>query len=218
MRSLFRRAGSGEASKGKSTSRTPRHSRGWQELLKFLQKNEGLRVLDVGPTSSNNINLITGLGHSIYMSNLVEEASRPEWHRIDDAGNAAFVSEEFLASNLQFAGRAFDVVLLWDTADYLPELLLPPLLSRLHGSISPGGQMLCFFHAKPSTGSLATPSDTEVFRYHLTATENLEMQQLGRRPVLHRYNNRQIESLLKDFSNFRFFLAKDNVREVLATC
>ena len=46
-----------------------RHSSGWKEMLKNLQRRESLRILDIGPTSSGNINFVTGMGHSIYMSN-----------------------------------------------------------------------------------------------------------------------------------------------------
>jgi hypothetical protein len=36
-------------------------------------------------------------------------------------------------------------------------------------------------------------------------------------PLLHTYSNRQIEQLLHAFSSYRFFLAKDNLSEVVAT-
>jgi hypothetical protein len=35
--------------------------------------------------------------------------------------------------------------------------------------------------------------------------------------LLHTYTNRQIETLLSAFKGFRFFLSKDNLREVVAT-
>ena len=74
-----------------------------------------------------------------------------------------------------------------------------------------GGLLLAFFHTK------ADGPETAFSRYHLTDTESVEMQRAGNYPVLHTYNNRQIENLLKAFSSYRFFLAKDNLREVIAT-
>ena len=92
-----------------------------RSCFSFLQTNESLRVLDIGPTSSTNINLVTGLGHSIYMANLVEDAAKPEWMSTPSPGDApAFEVERFLASNFSFSGRMFDVVIFWDTLDYLP--------------------------------------------------------------------------------------------------
>lgn len=217
MRGLFGRGASGSGSREKNAERVSRHSSGWREMLKHLQQNESLRVLDIGPTSSTNINFLTGLGHSIYMSHLVEEAARPEWHVTGEDGSSNFQAADFLANNLQADGRSFDVVLLWDAADYLPDSLLPPLIEQLMHSMTPGGKLLAFFRGKPIGGQAAPVADTNYFRYHLTATENLEMQRVGSHQVQQRYNNRQIESLLSEFSNFRFFLGKDNQREVIAT-
>src|ERR1700710_1239004 len=121
MRSLFGGKGTAAGARGSAAERGARHSSGWAELLKQLRKQESLRVLDIGPTSSTNINYITNLGHSIYMANLVEEAAKPEWVIPGEAGEpAGFDVDRFLASNLNFSGRTFDVVILWDTADYLP--------------------------------------------------------------------------------------------------
>src|SRR5580698_11159495 len=105
MRSLF--GGSDSTStRGADATRVPRHSSGWKELLKHLRTEESLRILDIGPTSSTNINYITSLGHSIYMANLVEEAAKPEWILPGENGEpAAFDADRFLGANLNFTGR-----------------------------------------------------------------------------------------------------------------
>jgi cyclopropane fatty-acyl-phospholipid synthase-like methyltransferase len=210
MRNLFGNDSTGSA-KGAEGNRTPRHSSGWKELLKHLQTQESLRVLDIGPTSSTNINYITSLGHSIYMANLVEEAAKPEWiiPAIGDSP-AGFDIAGFLASNLNFSDRIFDVVILWDTADYLPEALLASVFARIHEVLQPGGLMLAFFHAT------ADP-EAHFNRYHLTDTDVIEMQPAGNYPLLQVYSNRKIENMLGGFSNYRFFLAKDSLREVIIT-
>lgn len=212
MRNLFGGGDRSGSKGGQNAVRTPRHSSGWVELLKHLKSAESLRVLDIGPTSSTNINFITGLGHSIYMANLVEEASRPEWLIAPAPGaSPVFDVQRFLTNNLNFSGRTFDVVIFWDTADYLPEPLVAPLFERIYHSMQAGGKLLAFSHTK------AAGAEVGFFRYHLTATESVEMQPGGSFPLLRVYNNRQIENFLKPFSTFRFFLAKDNLREVLAT-
>ncbi len=210
MRNLFS-SDNPTTARGAGGGRVPRHSSGWKELLKYLQTRESLRVLDIGPTSSTNINYITSLGHSIYMANLVEEAARPEWI-IPAEGDApaSFNVDGFLAANLNFAGRIFDVVILWDTADYLPEPLLAPVFSRIHEVLQSGGLMLAFFHA-------TSGPETFFNRYHLTDTDAIEMQRAGNYPLLQIYSNRKIENMLSQFSNYRFFLAKDSLREVIIT-
>lgn len=210
MRNLFN-SDSTSSAKGAGGSRIPRHSSGWKELLKHLSTQESLRVLDIGPTSSTNINYITSLGHSIYMANLVEEAAKPEWI-VPAQGDApaGFDVEGFLKANLNFSGRIFDVVILWDTADYLPEALLAPVFAHIHEVLQPGGLMLAFFHA-------TLEGEAAFNRYHLTETDVIEMQRAGNYPLLNAYSNRKIENMLSGFSNFRFFLAKDSLREVIIT-
>ena len=193
--------------------RIPRHSSGWGTLQKHLRASEGLRILDIGPTSAGNINFITQLGHSVYMANLVEDAARPEYLVTEtdgpNAGKPVFDTSRYLNENLDFSGRQFDVVTLWDTADYLPESIVGPVIDRIYDVMAPGGRLLSFFHSKPSG------DDTVFSRYHLTATEQLEMQRIGIHPILHTYTTRQVETLFKRFASHKFFLAKDTLREVI---
>ena len=196
-------------------ARVSRHSSGWSELGKHLKSEESLRILDIGPTSAGNINFVTNLGHSIYMANLVEEAVKPEWQREltpeDDPRKPAYDAERFLGQNLDFSGRHFDVVALWDTIDYLPEGLIQPIVDRIHEVLEPGGKLLAFFHAKP------TGDDTVFTRYHLTDGDQIDMQRLGGHSVLQISTNRQVETMFKQYAAFKFFLAKDALREVIVT-
>ena len=198
-----------------SNERVSRHSSGWGQLLERMRNEESLRVLDIGPTSSTNINFITGLGHSIYLANLVEEAAKREWIITqEDDTVGVFDVQRFLTAQLNFSGRGFDVVLFWDTADYLPEELLGPVLHRIHEVMAPGGQMLAMFHSATST-SVSGSSKPDFCRYHLTDTDKVDVQRVGDFPLRNTYTNRQIEKYLEPFNGFRFFLGKDNVREVV---
>ena len=195
-----------------------RPSRGWTDVLAFLRapQADSLRVLDFGTTSPSNINLITSLGHSVYMANIVGDALRPEWQLPAAPGVSAKASTEydtagFAAANLDFSGRDFDVILLWDTADYLPPPLVPVLFERVRDVTRPGGRILAFFHNKvdgPNTGYA---------RYQLTDTPDLRILGAEPIPVRQILQNRQVERYLEGFSTVRFFQGTDNVREVLAT-
>jgi len=205
------RAGSAGGVSG--AARTSRHSSGWAHMSKYLRERESLRILDIGPTSAGNINFITNLGHSIYMANLVEDAARPEYLVTEalgpNAGKTTYDIPRFIGENLDFAGRVFDVVTLWDTADYLPEILVQPVVDRIYDVLEPGGQLLAFFHSKPGGENAAFS------RYHLTATDQLEMQKIGAHPIRNTYTTRQVETLFKRYASHKFFLAKDTLREVI---
>jgi len=216
LRSLFGR-GQGEAQREKPTvltgPRVPRHSSSWSTLRKQLQSEAELRVLDIGPTSPSNINQITSLGHSVWMADLVHESLKSEWELppADQGGEPGFHVNGFFEQNLNFGGREFDVILLWTTLEYIPEGLINPLIERLYKSLRAGGRILSLFHTKQ------TGPETAFCRYHLTDNDSIEMQESAPFPIRRVYTNRNIEKLFSAYSNYKFFLAKDNLYEVIIT-
>ena len=198
-----------------SSERSPRHSRGWIEVRTYLDKNPSLRVLDFGTTSPGNINYLTSRGHSVYMANIVQDATRPEWLKspqLFDSKDAVpeFDVDGFIAANLDFSGRDFDVILLWDTANFLPPEMVPALFARLRDVLRPDGLVLAFFH-----GRLTGP-ETVFARFQLGDTDELVALNSGTFPVRKVYQTRQVEKFFEGYSSTRFFLGKDNVREVIA--
>ena len=193
--------------------RVPRHSSGWTAMLKHLQEEPNLRVLDIGPTSPQNINFLTELGHSVYMADVVHEALSGPWiiPPKEKGEEPSFDVPGFFEQNLNFGGREFDVVLLWTTLDYIPLGLVQPLIEHLQQGLRKGGLILAIFHTK------MTGPYTNFCRYHLTGTSTIEMQESEPHPVQRVYTNRNIEKLFADYSNYRFFLAKDNLYEVMIT-
>ena len=215
LRSLFSR---GDDSKGKSPTllsgpRVPRHSSAWAALRKHLAAESSLRVLDVGPTSPANVNYLTQAGHGVWMADLATEALKGNWELppVEPGERPGFDTAAFFSQNMDFGGREFDVVLLWTAIDYIPEELVQPLIQELHRNMRPGGRLLAIFHTK------LTGPNTEYYRYHLTDSDSVEMQETEKFPVRRVYTNRNIEKLFSSFSNTRFFLAKDNLYEVIIT-
>jgi hypothetical protein len=186
-------------------------------MLKHLQQEPNLRVLDIGPTSPQSINFLTSLGHSVYMADLVHESLTGPWTLPPEEGpdgerqDPRFDIDGFFAQNLDFGGREFDVVLLWNTLDYIPQDLVQPLVDHFQQNVHPGGRILAIFHSK-STGP-----DTRFCRYHITSSDAVEMQESEPFPVQRVYTNRNIEKLFSGYGNYRFFLAKDNLYEVIIT-
>lgn len=182
-------------------------------MLERLKAGEGLRVMDVGPTSPQNINLLTGMGHSVYMADIVGDSLSGQFDlpAEEPEGEKRFDTEKYFEQESGFNSRLFDAVLLWATLDYIPEALVEPLVERIYERTAPGAQVLAMFHAKKSN------EDSRYCRYHLTEAETIEMQELEPHAVQRILTNRSIEKLFSQFSNYRFFLAKDNLYEVLIT-
>jgi hypothetical protein len=197
---------------GLSGPRVPRHSGAWAVVRKRLEAEPGLRLIDVGFTSPNNINFLTSLGHSIFLADLEYDAFTGDWKTGEDEdGNPIWNVEGFLKQTLDFGPRLFDVVLLWTSLDYLPQALVAPVVAHLQTSMNPGGQVLAFFHTKMQG------DETVRCRYHVTACDDVEMQLTQQFPIQRAFTNRSIERLFAGWSGHRQFLAKDSVSEVIMT-
>ncbi|PYX83431.1 MAG: hypothetical protein DMG70_10215 [Acidobacteria bacterium] len=210
--------------------RLTRRSSGLVELSETLSSQDGLRVLDLGATSPGNIRYLTELGHKCYSEDVLLASFDPSLVTKDDQGNRVLDEKRFLSENLVYEPSLFDVVFCWNLADYLDESLVKPVVGRFWTALKPGGMLLAFFHTRD-----AGP-DAPCYRYHIVNKDTLEMQHIVARPEagpnpgssgraypaskthfrLQRvFNNRNIENLFRDFASIKFFLARDNVREVL---
>jgi SAM-dependent methyltransferase len=213
---FFRGSSAGPA---ETTSKAPaqkltRRSSGMGEVSRTLSSQEALCVLDLGATSANNIRFFTERGHKYHSEDLLLGSLDPGLVTQDEQGNRVLDERRFLAENLAYEGALFDVVFCWNLPDYLDESLVKPVVGRLWSTMKPGAMLLVFFHTKD-----AGP-DSPCYRYHIMGQDVLEMQHIvapgkGSFRLQRVFNNRHIENLFRDFSSIKFFLARDNIREVL---
>jgi SAM-dependent methyltransferase len=223
----FFRSSSPEARTRKPTAtpqKVTRRSSGLAEVGRLLKSGEPLSILDIGATSAANIRYFTELGHRIYSEDLLGASTDPSLVIKDQEGKPALDSRRFLDDNLVFPQAQFDIVLCWNLADYMDESLVKPVVGRLWSMLKPGGALLAFFHTQD-----AGP-DAICSRFNVLTPDTLEIQPIETRrdndshkgaPAprgfrLQRvFNNRHIENLFRDFASIKFFLSRDNIREVL---
>jgi SAM-dependent methyltransferase len=227
---LFRGSSSGPQAPAPAEGypKLTRRSSGLGELARQWDTEETLCVLDLGSTSPANIRHFTERGHKIYSEDLLTASTDPNLVTKDEQGAIVLDSRQFLADNLVYPAAHFDVVLCWNLPDYLDESLVRPVVGRLWSVLKPGGMLLAFFHTRD-----AGP-DSPCYRFHIIGPDVLEMQRIVLRREARRgpsgavhtaindgfqlqrvFNNRHIENLFRDFASIKFFLARDNVREVL---
>jgi SAM-dependent methyltransferase len=210
------------------SQRLTRRSSGLGEVSRTLQSKEPICVLDVGCTSAANIRYLTERGHKIYSEDLLDASTDPSLVTKNEQGQVILDSRRFLADNLVYPPAQFDIVLCWNLADYMDESLVKPVVARLWSTIKPGGMLLAFFHTRE-----AGP-DAPCYRYHIVGEDILEMQHVEARKDVRKgptgaihtainrsfrlqrvFNNRHVENLFRDFGSIKFFLTRDNIREVL---
>ena len=210
------------------TQRLTRRSSGLGAVSRTLQSEEPICVLDIGSTSAANIRYLTERGHKIYSEDLLEASTDPSLITKDEQGQMILDSRRFLADNLVYPPAQFDIVLCWNLADYMHESLVKPVVARLWLTIKPGGMLLAFFHTHE-----AGP-DAPCYRYHIVDNDILEMQHVQARRDLRSGPDRRASYfdrkkfppaegvqqpsrgyLFRDFGSIKFFLTRDNIREVL---
>jgi SAM-dependent methyltransferase len=220
---FFRGSGPETTTPAPGSQKLTRRSSGLGELSRLWESGENLCVLDLGSTSPANIRYFTGHGHRIYSEDLLTASTDTALLTKDENGVEALDSRKFVADNLVYPAAHFDVVLCWNLPDYLDEDLVKPVVGRLWSVLKPGGMLLAFFHTRD-----AGP-DSPCYRFHITGVDTLEMQRIVLRREAKRgsaapvdgfhlqrvFNNRHIENLFRDFASIKFFLARDNIREVL---
>jgi len=186
-----------------------RHSHGLEQFSSSLQGEQGLYVLDLGGLTQANVTFITALGHKLYSEaflRLVEAAGLPQ----DTAeGQSGAETEAFLNHALGFPEAHFDGVLAWDALEFLPRPALRATVDRLFKILKPGGYLLAFFHADEKAATVP------VYSYRISCADTLQLAHLEMRHPVQHFNSRTVERLFQRFQSVKFFLARDNLREVI---
>jgi SAM-dependent methyltransferase len=210
FRNLFGGSTHQSSAPGENTVRIPRRSTGFNQFTKAILRPDGQKILDLGSTSSSNINFITGLGHKAYNEDVLMEGNASRLVIPGPKEDTTTIDvERFLAEDMQYDSETFDAVLMWDVCDYLPEPLVKPVVERIHRITKPSGALLAFFHTRD-----AGP-EAPYYRYHIKTDETLELQQGPHFQLQRVFQNRHVENLFHEYNSIKFFLGKENIREVL---
>jgi hypothetical protein len=210
----FRGAAPPAARRAEKTTAAPRTMRKCIGLGEFMRDLKGteehkLCVLDLGPTSPANITFLTDRNMRVYNVNILRAANDPSILMRQDDGSECIDLDKFFRENLAYPDGHFDAIFCWDAADYLPEELVKPVVGKLNAMLKSKGSLLAFFHTKD-----AGP-DSPYCHYHIVQPNMLEMEEGPGFRLQRIFNNRHIENLFKDFASRKFFLGRDNIREVI---
>jgi hypothetical protein len=201
-----RQAADDDSAPGQKISR---RSTGFGEFIRGISREDGLHILDLGSTSPANITFMTGLGHRFHQEDVLRLSNDKSLLVPNGDGASVIDVDRFLRENLSFGREEFDAVMFWDLADFLPELLVKPVIERIQVAMKPGGTMLAFFHTKD-----AGPN-APFYRYNIASKEALELQPVRGFQLQRVFNNRHVENLFREYASIKFFLGRDNIREVL---
>ncbi len=187
-----------------------RQSHGLEQFFTSLSGSHGARILDLGGANQENIGFITNLGHRLtsedFLRTLENVFGEGDFYSNQEREDLV---EKFTAQVLDFEPGYFDGALIWDTLQYLSPKLLQMTLDQLQVILRPGALMLSFFH----TDEKATTAPLLNFRIQDARTLTLATR--GVRKPAQFFSNRNLERLFEHCQATKFFLTRDNLREVI---
>ncbi len=187
---------------------SPRQSRGLEQFFFNLQGQVGLSILDLAGASQQNIDFLTNLGHKIYSANVLY--SMEECFGSDPSGqtNPGRI-EYFLKTNFDYPPQTFDGILMWDSMQFMSQALLNATVARLADIMRPQSYLLAFFTVNEKV------QEVPAYDFRIQDNKTLLVTERGMRPTGHVFNNRSIEKLFGNFESVKFFLTRENLREVI---
>src|SRR5215813_4787502 len=213
--------GIGPSSSGRQVIRSPfagrgsnpvvsaRGSRGLEEFFNHIRDTTGLTILDLGGANQQNVSFITGLGHRLYSESFLQILN--DTFGADDTTDQSNPGriEYFLKQTLDYEDGYFDGVLVWDVLEYLSPALLNAVVERLHKIVRAKSYMLAFFHADAKLDVVPH------YTFRIQQVKSLEVTQRGLHRPAQLHNNRSVEKLFSKYESVKFFLTKEQLREVI---
>jgi hypothetical protein len=169
----------------------------------------GLSILDLAGASQQNINCITNLGHRLYSDDFVRTLD--DVFGEEDPNDQAHQNliDQFLRQSLNFEPEQFDGVLVWDVLQYMTPALLAATLERLQTIVRPHSYLLAYFHSDEKA------QQVPFYSFRIKDQQNLVLTQRGMRKPAQIFNNRSLEKLFQKFESVKFFLTREQLREVI---
>jgi len=186
-----------------------RPSRGLDQFFGSFRDQTGLSILDLGGACQENINFITSLGHKFYSEDFLRIFQETFGEDIADQANPGRI-DYFLRRSLEYPDEQFDGVLAWDALEYMEPALLAATADRLLRILKPKGYLLAIFH------SAERKQTVPCYSFRIQDPRTLQVGRHGQRTASQQlFNNRSLEKLFRKFDSVKFFLTRDNLREVI---
>ena len=186
-----------------------RQSRGLEQFFTYINDQVGLSILDLAGATQENVTFVTDLGHKLYTQDFLRSLDDTFGQdEIQEQANGGRI-HNFLQQNLDFPEGSFDGVLIWDVMQYLSPALLNATVQRLHHIVRPKSYLLAFFNADEKIQHAPKTS------FRIQSGSTLDLVQRGQRKQAQQFNNRSLEKLFGQFESVKFFLTRENLREII---
>lgn len=187
-----------------------RPSNGLDQFFSSIRDRSGLNLLDFAGVNQSNVSYITSMGHRLSSEDFVRSLEKTFGLKdlVENQANPHLM-DQFLQENLGFPYDSFDGALVWDALQFLSPHLLQLTVDRLFDTLRPDSYLLAFFHSDEKLKQIP------LYNYRILDQKHLQLQPRGWAPCAQAFNNRGIEKVFHRFKSVKFFLTRDNLREVI---
>jgi hypothetical protein len=186
-----------------------RQSNGFDQFSSMLQTTESASVLDMSGASQANISFITGAGHRISSDDILGSMQQFFGDDFLESQQAASNAQRFLETTLTFPNAFFNGALVWDALQFLASPLMDQTVAQLLRVVRPGGLILAFFNGNEKITRIP------LYNYRIQDAKTIVQIPRGGSQRCQYFNNRTLEKLFQSAESVKFFLTRDNTREVL---
>jgi SAM-dependent methyltransferase len=175
----------------------------------MLKTSGNLSILDMSGASQASITFITEAGHRISSDDVIGTMLQAFGSDFHENQQAASNGRRFLEQTLTFPDDTFDGILVWDALQFLSPPLIEHTVTQLLRVLRPGGLILAFFNANEKL------KEIPLYNYRIQDPKTLLQIPRAAPQRVQNFNNRMIERLFEQAASVKFFLTRDNLREVL---
>jgi hypothetical protein len=186
-----------------------RRSYALERFTTSLAPHPGLHLFDFGGANQANLDFLTAPGHRVYFEDLLLSVDYFFSPAERDTAPSADRIQRFLAAGYSFSDQSADGVLVWDTLQYIPTPLAEAFVQNLFRVLVPDACLLALF--SPEGHAAPTPP----LRCRILDPRSLSLEPRPTPRALSPFSNRAIERLFSRFSEVKFFLTRENIREVI---
>ena len=178
-------------------------SPGFGALCDALEERRESTVLDLGPSSTENVQFLSGLGANVQIQDLFRSSG-------GSLGTRAEIFRFPEASELPLPETGdFDAILLWDLLHYFEVRDIEPFIARLIALSRPGTLLL-------AAASATAPIPRSPLQFKIVDRAQLEyiLNEEGHVPAPE-LTPRRVERLLPGFQPLRLFQLRNGLQELL---
>jgi hypothetical protein len=188
-----------------------RSSHALSQFFSSTSELKGFPLLDLAGANQANISFITEMGFRLYSDDTMRVLEMAFGRGPDALQNQSDPErvDRFMTATLDYPDNQFCGALLWDVLQYLAPPLLQDAVDQLYRILMPGAYMFAIFHVNERR------PEVSLYSYRIADAKSLVLSARNETRPANYFTNSAIEKLFRRYHYVKFFLTRDNLREII---